>query len=152
VSRNRRRPHVGTRPNELFRRFAHAASDLAGSALAFIVALVLVLVWAVTGALFAFSDTWQLVINTGTTVATFLMVFLIQNAQNRDSRALHAKLDELILHDTTADNHLVLAEDLSDEQLARLKSRFEKVGRSARGGNSRRSRQESKPSRGRSST
>ncbi len=77
---------------------------------------------------FRFSDTRQLIINTGTTIATFLMVFLIQNTQNRDTRALHAKLDELIVHIVGADNKLVTAEDLSDEQLAKLKTHFKKLG------------------------
>ena len=113
--------------NELFRRFAHGASEVAGSAGAFLLAGAVVAVWAVSGPLFGFSDTWQLVINTGTTVVTFLMVFLIQNTQNRDSRAFHAKLDELIVHMVGADNHLVVAEELSDEQLERLKTRFERL-------------------------
>jgi low affinity Fe/Cu permease len=92
---------------------------------AFLIALTIVLVWAVTGPLFAFSDTWQLVINTGTTIVTFLMVFLIQNTQNRDSQALHAKLDELVIAMKGADNNLVEAEDLPDDQLESLKEHFQ---------------------------
>jgi low affinity Fe/Cu permease len=83
-----------------------------------------VLVWAVSGPLFAFSDTWQLVINTGTTIVTFLMVFLIQNTQNRDTRAVHLKLDELILYTKGADNELVDLENLTDEQIDRMEKQF----------------------------
>ena len=82
--------------NEFFRKFAHKTSELVGSAWAFIVAAVVIVVWAVTGPVFHYSDTWQLVINTGTTIITFLMVFLIQNTQNRDAKGIHLKLDELI--------------------------------------------------------
>jgi low affinity Fe/Cu permease len=106
--------------NETFRTFAQYAAKASGSAMAFLAAFVIVMVWAVTGPLFAFSDTWQLVINTGTTIVTFLMVFLIQNTQNRDSQALHAKLDELIIKLESADNKLVVAEDLPDEELKDL--------------------------------
>lgn len=83
-------------PRELFRHFAHWTAEIAGSVWIFIGAVVLIVVWLATGPLFHFSDTWQLVINTGTTIITFLMVFLIQNTQNRDARAIHLKLDELI--------------------------------------------------------
>ncbi|GAB4212055.1 MAG: hypothetical protein OHK0022_47390 [Roseiflexaceae bacterium] len=82
--------------NELFRKFANKTSDIVGSPWAFIAAVALIIGWAASGPLFGFSDTWQLVINTGTTIITFLMVFLIQNTQNRDARAIHLKLDELI--------------------------------------------------------
>ena len=82
--------------NRLFNRVASAIATLAGQPLAFLIALLTIIVWAVTGPLFAFSDTWQLVINTGTTIVTFLMVFLIQNSQNCDGAAMQAKLDELI--------------------------------------------------------
>jgi low affinity Fe/Cu permease len=96
--------------NDIFRKFAHTVSELAGSVHAFAIAFFIILVWAVTGPLFGFSDTWQLVINTGTTIVTFLMVFLIQNTQNRDNRTVQAKLDELIVHMVGADNKLVVAE------------------------------------------
>src|SRR3989454_5843764 len=82
--------------NEPFRKFAQTTSKMVGSSWAFILAVLIILVWAVTGPLFHYSDTWQLVINTGTTIITFLMVFLIQNTQNRDAKAIHLKLDELI--------------------------------------------------------
>ncbi len=112
---------------EVFRKFAHAVSEKVGSVGAFIVAVAVVLAWVVTGPIFGFSDTWQLVINTATTIVTFLMVFLIQNTQNRDNLALQAKLDELIVATKGADNKLVLAEELTDEQFSRLKAHFERV-------------------------
>ena len=112
---------------EAFRKFAQTASDLVGSVWAFAVAAAVIIAWAITGPVFAFSDTWQLIINTGTTIVTFLMVFLIQNTQNRDNKATQTKLDELIIHMVGADNRLVLAEDLSDEHLTRLKGHFEKL-------------------------
>jgi low affinity Fe/Cu permease len=99
-------------------------SGIVGSPAAFLVAFVVVLTWAVSGPLFGFSDTWQLVINTGTTIVTFLMVFLIQNTQNRDTRAVHLKLDELILYTKGADNELVDLEDLTDEQIDRMEKHF----------------------------
>ena len=83
-------------PRELFRHLAHWTAEIVGSVWVFAGALFLILVWLVTGPIFHYSDTWQLVINTGTTIVTFLMVFLIQNTQNRDARAIHLKLDELI--------------------------------------------------------
>ena len=110
-----------------FRRFSNLASGVAGSVGAFLVALLIVAVWAITGPLFGFSDTWQLVINTGTTIVTFLMVFLIQNTQNRDSQAIHAKLNELVVNLTGADNQLVRAEDLAEEELSDLKEHFEEL-------------------------
>jgi low affinity Fe/Cu permease len=103
-----------------FQNLAQAASRASGSPWAFLGALFVVLLWAVTGPMFNFADTWQLVINTGTTIVTFLMVFLIQNTQNRDTVALHAKVDELIIKLEGADNALVTAEDMSDEELDQL--------------------------------
>jgi low affinity Fe/Cu permease len=114
----------GSSISEAFRRFAQAIANAAGTAGAFAAAIVVILAWALTGPLFGFSDTWQLVINTGTTIITFLMVFVIQNTQNRDSRAMHAKLDELVVAGRGADNRLVEAEDLSEADLARLKTYF----------------------------
>lgn len=104
-------------------------SDLAGSVYAFAMAIIVILTWAVTGPIFGFSDTWQLLINTGTTIVTFLMVFLIQNTQNRDNTALHAKLDELIVHTVGARNKLAMAEDFSDEQLEAAREHFKRVAR-----------------------
>ncbi len=109
---------------DLFRRFASAASRVVGSAWIFIAAVVIVIGWGVTGPLFGFSNTWQLVINTGTTIITFLMVFLIQNTQNRDAQAMHLKLDELLRGVKGARTNLVNLEDLSDEELAKLKQQF----------------------------
>lgn len=112
---------------ELFRKFANKTSDVVGSPWAFIAAVVLIVVWALTGPLFGFSDTWQLVINTGTTIVTFLMVFLIQNTQNRDAKAIHLKLDELIRSSKHARNSLVDLEDLSDEELQRFQREFKRL-------------------------
>jgi low affinity Fe/Cu permease len=113
--------------NELFRKFAHRTSALVGSPWMFILAVVVIGVWAVTGPLFEFSDTWQLVINTGTTIITFLMVFLIQNTQNRDAQALHLKLDELLRATKEARTELVDLEDLPDEDLHHLQAEFQRL-------------------------
>jgi len=91
-----------------------------------------VVVWAITGPLFGFSDTWQLVINTGTTIVTFLMVFLIQNTQNRDSEAVHVKLDELIRANEAAHNALLDLEDLDESELDRIRADYEKLAETAR--------------------
>jgi low affinity Fe/Cu permease len=114
-----------------FRIFARTSSSVLGSAWAFIIAILIIVVWAVTGPMFHFSDTWQLIINTGTTIVTFLMVFLIQNTQNRDSKAVHLKLDELIRALHGARNHLVDLEKLSDEELAKLEDEFGRVHKKA---------------------
>lgn len=103
-----------------FRRFAQAISTAMGKPWAFAVAALLIVLWALTGPLFGFSDTWQLVVNTSTTIVTFLMVFLIQNTQNRDTEALRLKLDELILATEGARNEFVTIEDLTDEELRAL--------------------------------
>jgi low affinity Fe/Cu permease len=113
--------------HEYFRQFARLASNATGTAWAFWVAVSIVLVWGITGPLFAFSDTWQLVINTGTTIITFLMVFLIQNAQNRDGKAVQLKLDELIRAIRNARNELIDLETLSDEQLSQLQTEFARL-------------------------
>lgn len=110
--------------NGLFRKLSNKVSHLVGSPFAFVSALVIVATWGFTGPVFNYSDTWQLVINTGTTIVTFLMVFLIQNTQNRDSRALHLKLDELLKAIHGARNGMVNAEELSDEDLERLHNEF----------------------------
>jgi low affinity Fe/Cu permease len=117
-----------TRTHDFFRKFAHRTSNGVGSPWAFIVAVLIIVVWALTGPLFHFSDTWQLVINTGTTIITFLMVFLIQNTQNRDAIAIHLKLDELIRALKGARNKLVDLEELSDEELEKLRQEFHRLG------------------------
>jgi low affinity Fe/Cu permease len=110
--------------NDFFHRLAHKISELVGSAGAFMIAVIVIAVWALTGPLFYFSDTWQLVVNTGTTIVTFLMVFLIQNTQNRDAKVIHLKLDELIRATKNARNRLVYLEDLSEEEIGRLEQEF----------------------------
>src|SRR5213076_2639059 len=117
--------------SDAFRCFAQRASVLLGSAWAFSGAVLVILVWIVTGPTFHFSDTWQLIINTATTVVTFLMVFLIQNTQNRDAKAMHLKLDELIRALKGARNQLVDLEDLSDEELKKLEKQFQGMRRRA---------------------
>jgi low affinity Fe/Cu permease len=110
---------------EKFSKFAHQASTLAGHYVTFMTALLLIVIWGVSGPIFDFSDTWQLIINTTTTIITFLMVFLIQNTQNRDALAMHLKLDELIHSIETADDRIIRAEDETDEELADLKRKYE---------------------------
>ncbi len=119
------------RLRNVFRIFARRSSSILGSAWAFIVAILIIVVWAMTGPMFHYSDTWQLIINTGTTIVTFLMVFLIQNTQNRDAKAVHLKLDELIRALHGARNHLVDLEKLSDEELQRLEDEFGRIQRKA---------------------
>ena len=116
--------------NENFRMFAYKVSAVVGTSWAFLTAVLLVVVWALTGPIFHFSETWQLVINTGTTIVTFLMVFLIQNTQNRDMKAIHLKLDELIRGGKGPRNRFVDLEDLSDEELDQLMHEFQKFQKS----------------------
>lgn len=113
--------------NELFHKISSRVSLVTGSPYAFIVAIAVIIAWAFCGPLFHFSDTWQLIINTGTTIVTFLMVFLIQNTQNRDSKALHLKLDELLKGVKGARTSLVDIEDLPDEELAKLQKQFKEL-------------------------
>lgn len=108
-------------------RFAHWAMDASGSTGAFVLAVVILLAWLVSGPLFGFSDTWQLVINTGTTIVTFLMVFLIQRAQNKDSQAIHLKLNELVAAVKGASNRLINVEDLTEDELRVLHKHFAKL-------------------------
>ena len=117
--------------SDAFRIFARRTSALLGSAWAFVGALFIILVWAITGPTFHFSDTWQLIINTGTTIVTFLMVFLIQNTQNRDAKAMHLKLDEVIRALKKARNEMVDLEELSDEELKKLEDQFRRVRKKA---------------------
>src|SRR5690348_18294719 len=112
--------------SQRFRHFAETTARNTGRPAAFLLAVLVVLVWAATGPLFHFGDTWQLVINTGTTIITFLMVFLIQNSQNRDSAALQIKLDELI-RSTAAHNSLLDLEDLDEETLERIRENYRKL-------------------------
>ena len=109
---------------ELFRKFSNASAQVVGSSWAFLAAAFVVLVWAAIGPLAGFSSTWQLIINTGTTIVTFLMVFLIQNTQNRDSKAIHLKLDELLRGVQGARTSMVDLEDLPDDELKRLQGEF----------------------------
>ena len=113
--------------SDAFRIFARRSSVILGSAWAFAGAVLVILVWLLTGPTFHFSDTWQLIINTATTIITFLMVFLIQNTQNRDAKAVHLKLDELIRSIKDARNELVDLEDLSDEELKKLEEQFRRT-------------------------
>jgi len=115
-----------------FTRFANNAAQVTGHPSAFLIAAIVVAVWAITGPLFKFSDTWQLVINTGTTIITFLMVFLIQNTQNRDSEAMHVKMDELIRAFEGAHNALLDLEELEDDDLDAVRERYRKLAEKAR--------------------
>jgi len=116
---------------DAFRVFARHTSAILGSAWAFCGAILIIVVWALTGPTFHFSDTWQLIINTGTTIVTFLMVFLIQNTQNRDAKAFHLKLDELIRAVKGARNKLVDLEELSDDELNNLEQQFTRIRKKA---------------------
>jgi low affinity Fe/Cu permease len=109
---------------DYFHQFAHQVSEAVGTPWAFLFSILIIVGWAFSGPIFHFSDTWQLVINTGTTIVTFLMVFLIQNTQNRDAKAIHLKLDELIRSTSNARNNLIDLEDLSDEELLALQKEF----------------------------
>ena len=113
--------------NEFFRKFAGKVSKIVGSGWAFILAVAIIIVWGITGPVFNFSDTWQLIINTGTTIITFLMVFLIQNTQNRDAKAIHLKLDELIHGLRGPHTGFVDLEEMSDAELEELEVAFRKM-------------------------
>ena len=115
-----------------YSRFARAASHFCGRPRVFTVAVAIIFLWIITGPIFRFSDTWQLVINTGTTIVTFLMVFLIQNTQNRDSHAVQLKLDELIRSVSGAHNALLDLEELEEADLERFRVRYEELARRAR--------------------
>lgn len=136
---NGHRPAVSSRPqekypdhhssvNEGFRRFAHKSSEIVGNPWSFIIAATSLVVWGIMGPAAGFSDTWQLLINTATTIITFLMVFLIQNTQNRDAKAIHLKLDELIHAMKGARDSLIDLEDLSDERIKKIQDEFKRMG------------------------
>ena len=123
-----------SRPTTWFGAFAAKTSQLTGKPVSFLVATAAVIVWGMTGPIFHYSDTWQLVINTGTTIVTFLMVFLMQNTQNRDSKAIQLKLDELLRGVKGARTGLVKLETLTEEELVGLESEFEALQRSRQSG------------------
>lgn len=110
--------------NDIFHKFSARVSAIVGSGKAFVVALLIIIVWGISGPIFHFSDTWQLIINTSTTIITFLMVFLIQNTQNRDAKAMHLKLDELIQGEAGASDSYINLEDLNDEELELMHEQF----------------------------
>ena len=118
--------------NSPFTRFAKKTSSYTGRPATFVIAVSVIIVWACTGPLFGYSDTWQLVINTGTTIITFLMVFLIQNTQNRDTEALQIKLDELIRAVETANNSLLDLEEMDDQELDRIRDTYTALARKQR--------------------
>ena len=120
MAKHHARTSMGTALHEKFSAFAQGTARFTGHPATFLLAVLTIVVWAVTGPLFGYSDTWQLVINTGTTIVTFLMVFLIQNTQNRDTLSLQIKLSELILAQKGAQNRLASLEDLSDDELEAL--------------------------------
>jgi low affinity Fe/Cu permease len=122
-----------TKSRSWFSRFAKSTARITGKPVTFMMAVSIIVVWAVMGPMFGFSDTWQLVINTGTTIITFLMVFLIQNTQDRDSEALQVKLDELIRATHGAQNALLDLEELEEEELDRIKAGYEEMAERARG-------------------
>ena len=132
--------------SDAFRLFARRSSMVLGSAWAFASAILIIVIWGLTGPTFHYSDTWQLIINTGTTIVTFLMVFLIQNTQNRDAKAAHLKLDEVIRALKGARNELIDLEKLADEDLTSLEKQFERVRKKAeRNGNNARGHAPSEP-------
>ncbi|MEW6143668.1 MAG: low affinity iron permease family protein [Thermodesulfobacteriota bacterium] len=118
--------------SSLFTRFAKYASTAMGHPAAFMVAIIIIAVWILTGPLLGFSNTWQLIINTGTTIVTFLMVFLIQNTQNRDTIAIQVKLDELIRAIENANNALLDLEELDEKDLERIRADYEELARIAK--------------------
>jgi low affinity Fe/Cu permease len=120
-------PDRGQGRADAFGKFAAAASNWLGSKWAFVGALLIIVTWGVTGPIFHYSDTWQLVINTGTTIITFLMVFIIQNTQNRDARAINLKLDELIHAIDKAGNQMMDIEKLSDEELDLIQAKYKRL-------------------------
>src|SRR4249919_3805496 len=123
---------MATNKHKRLTRFAKKAAHFTGTPACFVIALAIVAVWALTGPLFQFGDTWQLVINTGTTIITFLMVFLIQNTQNRDTEAMQIKLDELLRSHRPANNAMLDLEELEEEELDELRKTYEELARRSR--------------------
>src|SRR5262249_45574395 len=119
-------------PHHLLERFSHLATVWTGSTTAFLLALLTIIAWAITGPIFAFSDTWQLVINTGTTVVTFLMVFLIQRSQNKDAQATQLKLNEILAALKGASNRLINVEDLNEDEICTLHDRYRELAEKAK--------------------
>jgi low affinity Fe/Cu permease len=115
------------KPAGFFERFSSKVAQVTGSQWAFFIALAAIIVWALTGPLFGYSDTWQLVINTGTTIITFLMVFIIQKSQNKDSKSVQLKLNELIAANKLASNRLIVVEDLTEDELDTLHSYYTRL-------------------------
>ena len=113
--------------SELLERFSYQATRATGTSIAFVLAVSVILIWAITGPVFGFSDTWQLVINTGTTIVTFLMVFLIQRAQNKDALAIHLKLNEIVAALEGASNRLIDVEDLTEPEIDALRNYYKKL-------------------------
>jgi low affinity Fe/Cu permease len=113
--------------SQMLEAFSHKATQATGTSTAFILALAVIVVWGVTGPLFGFSDTWQLVINTGTTIVTFLMVFLIQRTQNKDALAIHLKLNEIVAALEGASNRLIDVEDLTEEEIQTLHKHYQRL-------------------------
>jgi low affinity Fe/Cu permease len=121
-----------SRSGKFFNKFSNIVTKATGTAAAFIIALLVILIWAITGPLFNFSDTWQLVINTGTTIITFLMVFVIQHSQNKDTKAIQLKLNELIAASGDASNRVVNIEDLTDKELDVIKKFYAHLAHTAK--------------------
>jgi low affinity Fe/Cu permease len=113
--------------SEALERFSHQATRASGTSAAFVLAVLVIIVWAITGPIFHYSDTWQLVINTGTTIVTFLMVFLIQRAQNKDALAIHLKLNEIVAALEGASNRLIDVEDLSEPEIDALRNYYKRL-------------------------
>jgi len=118
--------------SQILERFSYKATKATGTSTAFIIALLVILVWCITGPVFRFSDTWQLVINTGTTVVTFLMVFLIQRTQNKDALAIHLKLNEIVAALEGASNRLIDVEDLTEEEILTLHTHYQELVKMAK--------------------
>jgi low affinity Fe/Cu permease len=129
MTRQNGRPATNHKAADPFRALASKASYAVGTKWAFLLAILLIIAWAVTGPFFHYSDTWQLVVNTATTIVTFLIVFLIQNTQNRDARAIHLKLDEIIRSISHAHNEMIDIENLSDQELEKMASVYERIRR-----------------------